>query len=340
MVPVRDNVPWENGVWWWEVNSLAASLAHELGHSLDLHHECNHYIVNGCAHALMNQAGHNGDHLHNYIPPTEIGKIHYTLSTTRIKDFVSKKLQSIAVFNISSNLLWDNDFRSFANIAIKEKGSVVANKGIQMPIKSHIEVCGQLYLQGGNARCVSEDARWEGIRVKNGGVLWLENTTISDYDIFMETGSTLIMSGEITVENQHKIVLDEGCYVCTNATFITQSGHKPFSYVSAPIRGIKPDLNLLRNPGCTIAGLSRFRNAAEKLVDTVYVQNIQITNNTTYVGKRILVGSHVTTTKQAGQVVIKKGAKVSFITHNGGTCFFEGFRCEEGGDFRTIDYRK
>ena len=337
IVPIRDTTPWDRSgnrnVWWWEVNSLAASLAHELGHSLDLHHSCNHYSTNQCAHALMHQGNINNEHSHNYLPPTEIGKIHYSLSTTKLKNFVRKDLEPVSTLEISTNLVWDKDFRSYTHIATKST-LTLNDCYLTMPSQSHIDVSGHLYIRNSDVSCVLEDGTWNGIRVKEGGVLWLENTTVSDYDIVMEPGSTLVLKGELNVANNHKIVVGDGCYVCASSDFQVAGSSKSFSRMGNIRSGLKPGTVLLHDNACDASGWTRFCNASSSTPSVLYVQNQQITSNQTFVAKEIVVGSNVTSTKPSGPITIENGAKVTFISQDG-TRFEKGFRCE-GGSLKVL----
>ena len=336
VVPVRDMVPWDRSgnrnVWWWEVNSLAASLAHELGHSLNLDHWCSHYETNKCAHALMHQGNINQYHSHNYIPPTEIGKIHQALSTTHLKNFIPKDLLPVGTMETKKDLTWNKNFRSYTNIEITTSGRITANTGIQMPQKSHINVNGQLYIRNGDVECVMEDGTWNGIRVKEDGVLWLENTAISDYDIVMESGSTLILKGEVTISNNHKIVLGNGCYICIAPNTTINGDNRPF-YVEGNVScGIAPGTSLQQTTTCNTQTWNAFLRNLNYIPDVLYIQNQQITSDQTFVAKEIVVGSNVTSSQTSGQVTIKNGAHVNFISVEG-TRFDKGFRCENEASF-------
>ena len=65
-------------------------------------------------------------------------------------------------------------------------------------------------------------------------------------------------------------------------------------------------------------------------IGTEYIQNESITDDVLYLSNDILVGSHVTSTKPSGNVIIKSGASVSFNAI-GNILLDKGFICEKGG---------
>lgn len=336
IVPLRDTVAWIPTSWGWERNSLAATLAHELGHSLNLNHACNHYGWNQCPHALMHQANVDPEHLHNYIPPTEVGKIHYVLSTTRLKNFVRKDLPSVGMLEIEKDLSWIENFRSYTDIEITQKKALrISSVDVQMPKESSINVEGQLYICNGNVECVMDDGHWDGIRVKSNGVLWLENTTISDYDIIMEPGSTLILKGRITVNNNHKIILGDGCYVCAAFDLEIVGSSKPFARSEILYSGIKPGTILRDREPCSSTGWNSFTAASYIIPSVLYVQSQQLNTDQTFVAEKIVVGSSVTASRPSGPVTITDGAHANFISEEG-TRFKIGFRCENGSSFTVL----
>lgn len=80
MLPSVYGQSWESTIIDWWTGSLAILIAHELGHALGLHHHCDHYKEKECAESLMNPVGNGG---HDYLPPSEIGRMHYTTMASR-----------------------------------------------------------------------------------------------------------------------------------------------------------------------------------------------------------------------------------------------------------------
>lgn len=340
--PRVDNVSWLPTVWGWMRNSLATSLAHELGHSLDLRHYCNHYSTNNCPHALMHQANIDPQHLHNYIPPTEIGKMHLALMNTRLRNFVDINLPIVGTMNITDNLSWDAPFRCYTDLDIAQSGSVDMYGAVQMPKKSKIEVSGQLYARSADIQCANPSDNWQGIRVKSGGLLYLENATISSYDIIMEPGSTLILSGSIEFKNGHKAVLGSGVYVCVSSSFTDKSVSKSFYVNGTPSTELKngkaSGVTSKYAVTCSSIGWQRFLTRCTAIEAILYVQNKTLTQDETFVGKTILIGNSVDENRVKGDVVIKSPARATFI-YKDRILFDKGFRCESGGSYRATTYK-
>ena len=335
----QENVDWETTVWGWFVNSLANTMAHELGHSLDLRHYCDHYETNDCPHALMHQANIDPQHLHNYIPPTEIGKMHLALMNTRLRNFVDMNLPIVGTMNITANLSWNAPFRCYADLDIAKSGSVDMYGAVQMPKKAKIEVSGQLYARSADIQCANPSENWQGIRVKSGGLLYLENATISSHDIIMEPGSTLILSGSIEFKNGHKAVLGSGVYVCVASSFTDKSVSKSFYVNGVPSMVLKngkaSGVTSKYAVTCSSIGWQRFQTRCTAIEDILYVQNKTLTQDETFVGKTILIGNSVDENRVKGDVIIKSPARATFI-YTDRILFDKGFRCESGGNYRAL----
>lgn len=342
-VPRINNVSWIPTVWGWLRNALAAGLAHELGHSLDLSHYCNHYNTNQCPHALMHQANISPQHLRNYIPPTEIGKIHIALMETHLQNFVDKDLSSVGTMNITHDLVWNAPFRCYADLNISQSGSVDLTGAVQMPKKSKIEVRGQLYIRNSDIQCANASDSWQGIiRVKSGGLLYLENVTISGYDIIMESGSTLILSGSMEFKNGHKAVLGSGVYVCVASSFTDKSVSKSFFVNGTPStvlnNGKASGVTSKYAVSCTASGWLKFVRRCVEIQETLYIQNNTINQDETFVAKTILIGNSVDENQTKGDVVIKSPARATFI-YRDRILFDKGFRCESGGSHNVLQYK-
>ncbi|MCM1168610.1 MAG: hypothetical protein NC324_01590 [Bacteroides sp.] len=322
---------WENGGWNTMVNTMIRGLAHELGHAFHLDHACNHYGLNYCRDAIMAQSG-KLHYSRTYIPPTEIGKMHKALMETKLKELIPKTIPLVGTMNVTHELNWNAPFRCYADLAIARQGKVDMNGNVQMPKKSKIEVSGQLYVRNGGVECVDGTDHWMGIRVKSGGLLWLENATIGDHDIIMETGSTLVLRGTITFKNGHNLVLDNGVYVCAadNFSCATSSFCVNGTPSSVLKNGIAPGITPKYASPCGTTGRQRFLTKCSVMQDTLYVQNQTISQNQTFVAKKILVGNAVDANRVKGDVVIKSPARATFICKDR-ILFDKGFRCESAG---------
>lgn len=334
---------WENPLRSILINSVITLLAHELGHALNLPHDNNHYGENYCRDALMAPSGHS-EYSHTYIPPTEIGKMHEALMRMKLQELIANDIPSAGIMTVTHNLNWNGPFRCYADLNIATSGRLTMQGQVQMPPKSSIEISGHLYIRNGNIACVNANESWQGIWVKQGGLLWLENTTIKDFDIIMETGSTLVLAGNIRFENGHKVVLSNGVYVCA-ASNLAVSGTvlKPF-YTEGPtssaiISGISDEVDPWYPISCSSQGNVVFIQNCTEIPETLYIQKEQINQDMTYVGKTILVGNSVdpNSSRPKGDVVVNAPARVKFVYKNR-LVLDKGFRCNSGGSYRGLRF--
>ncbi|MCM1531010.1 MAG: hypothetical protein NC048_05830 [Bacteroides sp.] len=324
-------VTWEDQIWYGEVNTLVTLLSHEMGHAFSLDHSCNHYGENYCQDAMMTPSG-NSRYRHYYIPPTEIGRMHKTLMETKLKELIPKTIPTVGTMNITHDLSWNAPFRCYSDLAIARQGKVDMYGNVQMPKKSKIEVSGQLYIRNGSVECVDGTDHWMGIRVKSGGLLWLENATIGDHDIIMETGSILVLRGTIVFKNGHKLVLDNGVYVCAADNFSCAMSSFCVNGTPSSVlkNGIAPGITPKYEYACGTTGRQSFLARCSAMQETLYVQNQTISQNQTFVAKKILVGNAVDANRVKGDVVVKSPARATFICKDR-ILFDKGFRCESGG---------
>ncbi|MEI6755365.1 MAG: hypothetical protein WCK78_19675 [Paludibacter sp.] len=109
-VPIEFNQPWIPNIRYWELNGIAVQLAHEIGHSLSLFHPDDpavyllFYPSTYCYSSLMNMAWGPP---HNYLPPTEIGRMHAALSYSNLRTFVPTDAYT-GVKDISTTETWNN----------------------------------------------------------------------------------------------------------------------------------------------------------------------------------------------------------------------------------------
>lgn len=325
------------------INSVVTLFAHELGHALNLDHWCNHYGENYCRDALMTPSGASG-YRHIYIPPTEIGKMHKALSEERLKELISCDISSAGTMTITHNLNWNGPFRCYADLNIATSGRLTMQGQVQMPPKSTIETSGHLYIRNGNIACVNANELWQGIWVKQDGLLWLENTTIKDFDIIMETGSTLVLAGNIRFENGHKVILSNGVYVCA-ASNLAVSGTVPKPFYTdgiahtATIAGLALGMYPLYETDCSPQGRVFFLQKCTEIPETLYIQKEQINQDMTYVGKTIMVGNSVdpNSSRLKGDVVVNAPARVKFVYKNR-LVLDKGFRCNSGSSYRGLKF--
>lgn len=337
-----ETVIWENQVWYWEVNSLVVLISHELGHAFNLTHYNNHYGENYCRDALMAPSGER-EYNHSYVPPTEIGKMYHALSEFLGKT-VSSDIFPIGTMKVTNTMVWFYSWRCYTDVIITQSGSVEMWGNIQMPKSSKIEVSGQLYLIDANIKCVKEDRSWQGVHVLKGGLLWIENTEQVDFDIVMDSGSVLVLKGNVGFVNGHKMVLDKGVSVCVSSDFVRKGDAKPF-YVNGTSsvlgRGIPSGINTKYQITCVNSGWQKFQLEHISLPETLYIQNQTLNKTETIVAKKIVVGNAVNpnTSVSHGNAVISSSGKVTFICKDK-IVFDKGFRCEPDGEYKVIYFGK
>ena len=323
--------------------ATAILLAHELGHALDLNHGNNHYGQDYCRDALMSPSGHAG-YTHSYMPPTEIGRMYKALSTLPVRQVVPDDIPVIGTMKVTQKLHWDGPYRCYTDVSIAESGGIGMRKEIWMPKDSKIEVAGQLYLKNADIRCITENGHWSGIRVKKGGLLWVENTTASNYDIIMEPGSTLVLRGEVGFTNGHKLILDEGVYVCVSENFaLSGTEESPFCVNGAAdksvLGGIAPGIRPWYAVACSDKGWTSFKEATTGIPEVLYVQNRTLTQDEKFVARKIFVGNAVDPDpkKRQGNVTISTPARATFIGKDK-VVFDKGFRCQPGGSYKVMRF--
>lgn len=182
----------------------AQTLAHELGHALDLMHtyeaSCCHETCdemspeflddifgknkgqkcwqdadwacdpnspnNTCTNNIMGGVAALG----YYFSPKQIGKMHRALSIKTVKRYVREDVVSPAPLYVTGNETWDFDMRVYSDIVIK-KGATLTIKGkIDMPAGCKIRVSkrARLTLDGGTIAYVNSDKEVK-IRYKDKG---------------------------------------------------------------------------------------------------------------------------------------------------------------------------
>lgn len=127
---VNNKISWQKKVKGWFISSYKG-ISHELGHSLSLAHSNEHHGRNKCKHAMMNQ-GHK--YQNNYIPPSEIGKMHKALMTTNLIQFVTEKSNYNKPRIIFENQNWDfKTIRFYQDIIVEEGKILILNGSITLP---------------------------------------------------------------------------------------------------------------------------------------------------------------------------------------------------------------
>ena len=107
--------PWSPVIRNWMTGSSEHTMAHELGHSMGLSHANEYHGRNKCDESIMHQ-GHGQPH--NYLQPTELGKIHRNLRMSNIREFMVNDPYSPVPFIIDEDTEFTMDFRSYEDIVV------------------------------------------------------------------------------------------------------------------------------------------------------------------------------------------------------------------------------
>jgi hypothetical protein len=332
IIPGIYNQPWNPVVKSWEVDGIGATLAHEIGHSLWLYHESPYYSNGTCLYSLMNPSGSSP---HNYLPPTEIGRMYAALSLTNLRTFVPND-SYLGVKQISTVETWNN-MRLYNSLDILQTGNMTFSCDIIMPYQSNIEIAGVLTINNSNIHSIQND--WNGIIVKSGGLLILNTTNISNYNIVVENGGTIQIKGSLIVSGNHNITVQNGGFICIeNGASIQLTDTNSLIKISEGANsGINPNLSVQSN--CmtppTAVSTSGIGSIADFNQD-VYIQNMIINSNRYIGGKNIYVGNHVNLNQTTGDVIIDNVASVVFDCKS--IVFEPGFECKQGSTYEVKNH--
>lgn len=359
-----------------ESYGLISLLAHELGHALGL---CHTYLGGGCSTTIeslrstgnffddhfgsypgrcpdlagawnANPYINNSDRTTNnimggtvyrdYWSPKQIGAMHRNLVFNNIRKYLKYSVRNTNPIMVSTDEIWDFDMILDRDIQINSLGSITLTKNIQMPDNGIIE------LNSGGVMsinsCVVKNTfgnYWRGIVIKSGGLLTLNSTTMTDYDIVVESGGSLKIKGSLAITGNHSIMVKSGGYLCIEPTStINLANYNSLIKINdGALIGVNPMLNIQSN--CVSSPTSIAISGVGSIIDysqDVYIQNQTISSNKYIGGKNIFVGNHVTTSKTAGDVLINNGANVIFDCKN--IVFDPGFECSFGSTYEVKNH--
>lgn len=296
---------------WWYLKPLAKAIAHELGHSINLYHNCYYYPRDGCHESLMCTLGNKP---RNYLPPTEVGKAHFAFSTTNIRTFIHEDFYNPNPLNYSDNTTWDFEYRSYRDISLVSGSKLILTKRLIMPSNASITINtdSELILDGVAIEGYRDS--WKGIIVENGGVLNIKNVSIEDFPIIVESGGTLVVSGNVIVENKGQIFVKKGGYLCYNPNTVLHLDNVLNTINLYP--GFHMGLNPILTGSYSCTGLISAMiftgsGSINRFLSDIYIQNETISGDRYIAGKNIYIGSNVTTTKPNGNVLISSGSNVT-----------------------------
>lgn len=127
------NLSWDKVKGWF----IGHGLSHEMGHDFGLGHSNEHHKANACQYSMMSQ---KGTHKRNWLPPTEIKKIHYNLSTTNMMQFVTPESAYGATWFLKEDTNWDEPRRFYHNFEIAENKTLTITESIILPPQSYVKL--------------------------------------------------------------------------------------------------------------------------------------------------------------------------------------------------------
>lgn len=125
--------PWSVTKHWW----MNAGLAHELGHDLGLFHSNEYYRTNQCKYSLMSQKGTDP---RNWLPPTEIKRMHWNLTHTNLMQFVTPESAYNATWVLNQDTEWDKPRRFYHNFELSKGVTLTISNKIILPPQSFIKL--------------------------------------------------------------------------------------------------------------------------------------------------------------------------------------------------------
>ncbi|MCC8146650.1 MAG: hypothetical protein LIO93_09495 [Bacteroidales bacterium] len=319
---------WENTFKWYFIDGARRGIAHEIGHSLALRHEADpHHGRNECHVSIMSQSGYSP---RNYLPPSEVGRIHAALSLTSLRTFVPDSVY-IGIKEINGTDTWHN-MRLYSSLKINRNATLTFPCEMTMPYQGNIEVLGKLVLNNSTIRSIKND--WKGITVKSGGVLEINATSINDYNVVVESGGTLLIKEQLTISGNHSITVKSGGRICIEPSAVIHLADKESclnlmsGYLAGSPLSSSCSNSLFSYP---ISGNGSIKDYNRD----VFIQNEEIRSQRTYSGRNIYVGNSVTTTVSQGDVVISNNAKVTFDAEKE-VVLDKGFECKIGSEITVI----
>ncbi|MBR7154273.1 MAG: hypothetical protein IKD12_03065 [Paludibacteraceae bacterium] len=321
---------WESQVRYWLVNTISLSLAHELGHSFYLYHpqeETSYdsfYPTLHCSNTIMNNSGSSP---RNFLHPSEIGRIYFNTMATNLQQYIPANtyLGSITL-NSTTSL---PQMRMSYSLLIGSLGNVTLPCDITFSPQGYIEVQagGVLTVDGASLQSIQDS--WRGIVVKAGGELVLSDVSISDYNIVVNSGGSLIVTNDLSISGDHSITIEDGGYLCVDENASIDLGNA-FSVII-----ISPGA-IFGCPSCNtncVQIRSDLTNSGDGHFITYegaeHLQNITISSSYMATGNVVNAGYDVTSDIPYGNVVIEDGGELRIKANE--TTLTKGVEVKLGG---------
>lgn len=132
-VPIDYKTTWKETKYWW----ISPGLAHEFGHDLGLSHSNEYHGTNKCTYSLMSQK-HKDQR--NWLPPTEIKRMHWVLSTTNMMQFVTPESAYGAVWKLNEDTTWNKPRRFYHNFEIASGKTLTISELVILPPQAYVKL--------------------------------------------------------------------------------------------------------------------------------------------------------------------------------------------------------
>lgn len=294
---------------------LARSLAHELGHSLDLrHNRSNEDLTNDdyklCKNSIMQQSGSGK---HNFLSPFKIGIAHYALMGSNVQRFIPEDCYA-GVKQITQDVSFPK-MRFYHSLNLSNQCNVTFGCSAIMSPDTKIRVTNGSTLTIQDARITPIQDSWIGIVVENNSTLVLSNVHVDRYNIIVNNGGKVIIKDSLTIDGDNYIKIKDGGCICIDDEAIINLVD-PFSIIE-----ISPNAligcNQSSNATClsTLSGLPHYGNGKVVLyISDAFIQNEIIATKYLVTGNNVKAGYNVTTTKPVGPVTITNSGKLRILT--------------------------
>ena len=121
----------------WDYSGRGNILAHELGHSMGLNHANEYHGRNKCHESIMNQLFSSP---HNYLQPSEIGKMHRNLRMSNIREFLEEDVYVQKPIIIDKDRTLDIDFKAYEDFIIKSGSTLTITCALSLPEQARVIV--------------------------------------------------------------------------------------------------------------------------------------------------------------------------------------------------------
>jgi hypothetical protein len=151
----------------------------------------------------------------------------------------------LVTINSDRDIEWNNARNLLGDLKIMGRLTIKCKISIPQGGNVIVEDGGRLIIDQGLFKNAC-DNEWGKIIVKSGGLLEMNSTNISDYNIIVESGGTIILNGNIEITGNHNITVKTGAYICVkNGTVIELSDIYSVIRVLENVNiGINPNLSI------------------------------------------------------------------------------------------------